>query len=128
MIAKVLYLNASQTSSVIPWESLPVTLGRGANADVRVLDQCASRLHCRILQVENQLFVQDLGSTLGTLVNGQPVEEAPLNSGDTLTVGVSTFRVDLESRTKTSLLSRIEASIKSLGSTHREHKPEVIRS
>ncbi len=128
MIARLLYLNGRDTTDVIPLESLPVTLGRGADADVRVLDQCASRLHCRILQVENQLVVQDLGSTLGTLVNGQPIEEAPLNPGDKLTVGISTFSIDLEIRTKTSLLSRIEASIKSLGSPLRQRKPQAANS
>ncbi len=128
MIARLLYLNGRDTTDVIPLESLPVTLGRGADADVRVLDQCASRLHCRILQVKNQLVVQDLGSTLGTLVNGQPIEEAPLNPGDKLTVGISTFSIDLEIRTKTSLLSRIEASIKSLGSPLRQRKPQAANS
>lgn len=128
MIARLLYLNTGDKSVVIPLESLPVTLGRGTDANVRVLDQCASRLHCRILQVENELVVQDLGSTLGTLVNGQQIEEARLNPGDSLTVGVSTFQVNLEVRTKTSLLSRIEASIKSLGSNHRERKSQVASS
>ena len=128
MIARLHSLNGRDAVDVIPLESLPVTLGRGADADVRILDQCASRLHCRILQVENELVVQDLGSTLGTLVNGQPIAESRLNSGDSLTVGISTFRVDLEIRKKTSLLSRIEASIKTLGSSHRERKPQVAGS
>ena len=128
MIARLHSLNANGPSAVIPLESFPVTLGRGAEADVRILDQCASRLHCRILQVENQLVVQDLGSTLGTLVNGQPIEEAQLNPGDSLTLGGSTFRVDQESRSKTSLLSRIEASIRALGSPSREHRPQIASS
>ncbi len=128
MIARLHSLNDRDAVDVIPLESLPVTLGRGAAADVRILDQCASRLHCRILQVENELVVQDLGSTLGTLVNGQPIAESRLCSGDSLTVGTSTFRVDLETGKKTSLLSRIEASIKSLGTSPRESKPQVAGS
>ena len=128
MIARLHSLNSRDAADVIPIETLPVTLGRGANADVRILDQCASRLHCRILQVENELVVQDLGSTLGTLVNGQPIAESRLNSGDSLTVGASTFRVDLEVRKKSTLLSRIEASIKTLGSSHWGRKPQVVSS
>ena len=125
MIAKLQSLNSSDSAEVIPLERLPVTVGRGLEADVRVLDRFASRQHCRIFQVENQLVVQDLGSTWSTLVNGQPIEEAPLHPGDTLTIGISTFRVDIENSANGSLLSRIEASIKTLGSTVRARSPQV---
>jgi pSer/pThr/pTyr-binding forkhead associated (FHA) protein len=42
------------------------------------------------------LLVRDLGSTHGTYVNGEQVREAYLHSGDHLSVGLATFRVELD--------------------------------
>jgi len=114
MIAKLQRLNSNDFVQVIPLERLPVTLGRAAEADIQVSDQFASRLHCRICQIESQLVVQDLGSTWSTLVNGQPIAESPLVTGDTLTVGISHFRVEIEESANVSWLGRIGASVKKL--------------
>ena len=124
-VTRLVCVNINDSAPVIPLQRLPMTLGRGTEADVQIADQCASRLHCRIVEVENQLLVQDLGSTLGTLVNGQPIEEAPLNPGDRLTIGISTFCVDRGISVSASLLSRIRASIKKLRTPPREHSPKV---
>lgn len=127
-VARLVCVNTNDSAPVIPLQRLPMTLGRGTEADVQIADQCASRLHCRIVEIENQLLVQDLGSTLGTLVNGQPIEEAPLNFGDRLTIGISTFCVDRENAARASLLSRIRASIKKLRAPVREGSPKVASS
>jgi pSer/pThr/pTyr-binding forkhead associated (FHA) protein len=52
-------------------------------------DRMVSQLHARIFRGPGgQLFVEDLGSTNGTLVNQQPITEpAPLRQGDRLQVG-----------------------------------------
>lgn len=128
MIAKLQRLNNNDFVEMIPLERLPVTLGRAAEADVQVSDQFASRLHCRIFQVENQLFVQDLGSTWSTLVNGQPIAESPLVAGDTLTVGISNFRVEIENSAIGSWLGRIGASVKKLRASNPECSPQVANS
>ncbi len=70
------------------------TLGRTARADFIVDAALVSRLHCRLTaDASNQLVVEDLGSTNGTLVNGTPIERAVLKTGDTLTVGRCVFTV-----------------------------------
>jgi pSer/pThr/pTyr-binding forkhead associated (FHA) protein len=74
-------------------DKLPATLGRGDEADVCIHDTWASRVHCRLFARGGQLFVEDLGSSNGTMVNGERVSECPLDSGDQLTVGITTFRV-----------------------------------
>ncbi len=112
MNARLRRLNADDSASIIALESLPVTLGRGVAADVRIADRCVSRVHCRIFEADNQIVVQDLGSLWGTLVNGQPVEKAALNPGDALTIGFSTFCVDRQCSERTSLLSRLATSLK----------------
>jgi pSer/pThr/pTyr-binding forkhead associated (FHA) protein len=71
------------------------TIGRSARADFIVEAALVSRLHCRVTAgTDDQLTVEDLGSTNGIQVNGQRVSRATLTTGDTLTVGRVEFRVD----------------------------------
>lgn len=70
------------------------TLGRTARADFILDAPLVSRLHCRITaDASDQLVVEDLGSTNGTLVNGERVDRAILRTGDRLTVGRVEFTV-----------------------------------
>jgi len=77
-------------------ETLPVMIGHGPDAGVRVDDHWASHHHCEINVVKGTLVVRDLGSMLGTFVNGLNVNTALLMPGDKLTVGVTSFLVDYE--------------------------------
>ena len=70
------------------------TIGRTTRADFIVDAALVSRIHCRLsADASDQLVVEDLGSTNGTLVNGTRVERAVLRTGDTLTVGRVEFLV-----------------------------------
>jgi hypothetical protein len=53
----------------------PMTLGRKAQANVRLHDAKVSGVHCRIQLIMDQLVVNDLNSTNGTFVEGQRVGE-----------------------------------------------------
>src|SRR5688572_29105244 len=71
----------------IPLERDEVIIGRALEADVRLNDTRASRLHARITtegdEKTGETFrITDLGSTNGTLVNGELITEAVLNNGD----------------------------------------------
>ena len=85
----------------IPLERDEVIIGRAIEADVRLNDSRASRLHARISSeldpTTNQpnCRITDLGSTNGTLVNGEPITEVPLNDGDKIVIGDHLFRFDL---------------------------------
>ena len=69
------------------------TIGRTARADFIVDAALVSRLHCRLTaDTSDQLVVEDLGSTNGTMVNGKKVDRGVLRAGDTLTVGRVDFR------------------------------------
>ena len=46
-----------------------------------------SRRHAHIFLKNGVPFVEDLGSTNGTMVNGESVQEKQLNHGDRLTIG-----------------------------------------
>ncbi|MEZ4241644.1 MAG: FHA domain-containing protein [Myxococcota bacterium] len=63
-----------------------VTIGRNRDNDVQITyDAQVSRQHCRLYQREDRFYVQDLGSTRGTWVNGERVLERRLLGGETPT-------------------------------------------
>jgi len=71
-------------------------IGRRADAGVPLDDPEVSRRHAEVRCRGGQYLVADLGSSNGTLLNGQPVNaETPLADGDVLQVGGArlTFRL-----------------------------------
>lgn len=73
----------------------PVTLGRLPECDVVLNDPNVSRRHAEFRRTADGVVVTDLGSTNGTRVNGVPVREQQLVSGDEITVGSSTLVFEL---------------------------------
>jgi pSer/pThr/pTyr-binding forkhead associated (FHA) protein len=67
-------------------------IGRGSDNDVSLDDPATSGHHCRIESRNGTYWLADLGSTNGTLVNGEPVVEKQLNHGDVLAIGQNTIR------------------------------------
>ena len=64
------------------------TLGRAIGADFSVDGALVSRVHCRLVALQDgELEVLDLDSTNGTFVNGKRVQAAKLESGDRLQIG-----------------------------------------
>jgi pSer/pThr/pTyr-binding forkhead associated (FHA) protein len=59
-------------------------VGRDDEADIRVNEPLVSRAHARIERRGEAYFVQDLGSTNLTRVNGEVVAERALQDGDEL--------------------------------------------
>jgi diguanylate cyclase (GGDEF)-like protein len=64
------------------------TMGRKSSNDIIVLDESASRIHAEIECHDDQVIIQDLGSTNGTFVNQKRLSE-PLRiiSGDQIRIG-----------------------------------------
>ncbi len=73
----------------------PMTLGRLPECDVVLNDPNVSRRHAEFRRTADGVVVTDLGSTNGTRVNGVPVREQQLVSGDEITVGSSTLVFEL---------------------------------
>lgn len=97
----LVFLRGELMAVPIPLERDEVILGRALEADVRINDARASRLHARIRIAydaktgEAEYRIKDLGSTNGTLVNGHAVEETVLRDGDKLVIGEHLMRFDL---------------------------------
>jgi FHA domain-containing protein len=67
-------------------------LGRSDQADIQLEDQFSSSRHARLLPQGDAVVVEDLGSTNGTYLNGQPLSgPQPLHDGDRIRIGDSEF-------------------------------------
>lgn len=71
-------------------------IGRREDCDFRIPLGEISRKHCRLIKDGESLRAEDLGSSNGTFVNGQRVQEAELSPGDTLKVGSVVFVVQMD--------------------------------
>ena len=65
----------------------PVALGRDDSNGVRLHDTEVSRRHAELRLEQGGYRILDLSSANGTFVNGQPVEQIALNSGDRVQLG-----------------------------------------
>jgi hypothetical protein len=76
----------------------PVTIGRLSTNDVVLSDPNVSRSHAELRREGDSWVLVDLGSTNGTLVNGQQAAEHELAHGDRLAFGTSelVFRIGHE--------------------------------
>jgi hypothetical protein len=67
-------------------------LGRGDQADIRLEDTFASSQHARLVPQGEVMVLEDLGSTNGTYLNGEPLRgPQPLHVGDSIRIGDSEF-------------------------------------
>jgi hypothetical protein len=67
-------------------------LGRGDQADIRLEDGFASASHARLVPQGDVMVLEDLGSTNGTYLNGEPLSgPQPLHVGDRIKIGDSEF-------------------------------------
>jgi hypothetical protein len=64
-------------------------VGRHASANFVLGDQLASRNHFRIVSEAGAWFVEDLGSTNGTIVNGKRAKRTQLADGDVIVAGTT---------------------------------------
>ena len=86
-----------ESGTEIEVDSVPVTIGRGGSNDVSLEgDEFASARHARVESRGDGVWVQDLGSTNGTYVNGARLEGArKLSPGDVLRVGETDLRLEV---------------------------------
>ena len=88
---------ALEAGEEVPIDSLPVAIGRGAQNQVPLDgDEFASAQHARFESKRDGLWVEDVGSTNGTFVNGARVTTPRrLVEGDIVRVGQTDFKVEV---------------------------------
>ena len=71
----------------IPLSKERTTIGRKAHNDIQIDNLAVSGEHAVIVTILNDSFMEDLGSTNGTLVNGNPVKKHFLQNNDIIELG-----------------------------------------
>lgn len=83
-MAAKLIITMDGRSREIPLTSERLTIGRAAHNDLVIDHPAVSAEHAVIVIDGNDAYLQDLGSTNGTTVNGQPVMRHFLQDGDVI--------------------------------------------
>jgi hypothetical protein len=72
-----------------------MTLGRSRSSGIPVSDQFASHMHARVFPRGHFYFIEDLGSTNGTFVNGRRIDgQTQLKVHDEIRLGETVFRYE----------------------------------
>lgn len=64
-----------------------LTIGRKPDNDIHIDNLVVSGNHAKILTIINDSFIEDLGSTNGTFVNGEKISKHALRGGETIVIG-----------------------------------------
>jgi pSer/pThr/pTyr-binding forkhead associated (FHA) protein len=72
----------------------PVVIGRGSDCQILLDDDYSSTRHARLFQSEGEWWVEDLGSTNGTYLDGQRVTRpVPAEIGGSIRIGRTTLNI-----------------------------------
>lgn len=71
----------------VPLDKERITIGRKPQNDIQIENLAVSGEHARIVTILKDSFLEDLGSTNGTLVNGNPVKKHILQDNDVVEIG-----------------------------------------
>jgi len=82
-------------AQAVPLNSNRTLIGRLDDCQVRVRSGKISRHHCEVVLEDGALKLRDLGSSNGTFLNQERIEEAELKAGDLIAVGSLVFLVQI---------------------------------
>jgi pSer/pThr/pTyr-binding forkhead associated (FHA) protein len=71
----------------------PIIVGRSSDLDMVLVEDMVSRKHARITMQQDQIWIEDLGSTNGSFVNGEKIKRARLKEGDRVLIGTSILKL-----------------------------------
>ncbi len=95
-MAKLYILDGPMGGQVFEFKGKSVFIGRSSRNDIKFNDLMVSRKHLKIFRTAKAFYIEDLGSTNGTLLNGEPVtpgETYKLSENDTIVIGKSTLQL-----------------------------------
>jgi len=86
-MAKLILSMDGQVLKEIPLSKERITIGRKAQNDVQIDNLAVSGEHAVIVSIMDDAFLEDLGSTNGTMVNGKSVKKHFLQDNDVVELG-----------------------------------------
>ena len=92
---KLVISEGANAGVTVPLEGAPILLGRGADAAIRLDDDYVSTRHARFVTNGEEWFIEDMGSTNGTYLNGRQLRSVErLQMADTIRIGDSEYRYE----------------------------------
>jgi len=70
-----------------------IIIGRSSDLDMVLVEDMVSRRHAKISSNEQEVYIQDMGSTNGTFVNGEKVRVSEIKDGDRILIGTSIIKL-----------------------------------
>ena len=89
---KLLLIENNEIVSSFDLAEGKITIGRGGDCEIRLDDEAISRQHVRVITLMGDAFLEDLGSSTGTYVNGKLTQKCALNHGDVVQIGEKELR------------------------------------
>jgi len=86
-MAKLILSVDGQVLKEYPLTKERTLIGRKAHNDIQIDNLAVSGEHAAIITILNDSFIEDLGSTNGTMVNGKPVKKHFLQNNDVVEIG-----------------------------------------
>ena len=74
-------------------EGQEIVIGRSSELDMVLVEEMVSRKHARIALTDGVISIDDMGSTNGTFVNGEKVQQGTLREGDRVLIGTNILKV-----------------------------------
>ena len=93
-MARISIIHNGRTTKVIELDTGAVTLGRAQDNQVQITDTTISSHHAQIVTYFNASYVEDMGSTNGTFVNGRRIKMHILKPGDIIQIGQHSIKVE----------------------------------
>jgi pSer/pThr/pTyr-binding forkhead associated (FHA) protein len=90
--ASLVLVQGGQPIRTWPLATAEISIGRAEQSDIPLADPGVSRNHARVVREGDDFIVEDLRSTNGTEVNGQPIRRRRLANGDMLKLASSTLQ------------------------------------
>jgi len=97
-VARVMLVSGQGAGAGFAIDRERVIVGRGPGVDEAFDDPAMSRQHAAIEFCGTGFRLRDLGSTNGTLLNGEAVQSAELRHGDRFEIGGRRFMLAIEER------------------------------
>jgi two-component system cell cycle response regulator len=69
-----------------------LVIGRSSKCDIQIDQESISRNHTKIVNTGKSILIRDLGSTNGTYVNDEPIDEYVMRDGDLIKIGRTIFK------------------------------------
>jgi pSer/pThr/pTyr-binding forkhead associated (FHA) protein len=89
-------VTADGKAQPVPINNERTLIGRLDDCQIRVRSGKISRHHCEILYDGSSLQLKDLGSSNGTFVNKERIDELELKAGDLISIGSMVFLVQID--------------------------------